>query len=229
MPIAIIPARGGSKRIPRKNVKPFHGKPMVAWPILTARETGLFDRIIVTTDDPEIADIAQEFGAICPFQRPDHLSDDHTGIQPVIKHAITTLSINPDEDICVILPTSPLLLASDLQDAHKRLNEQSVHFVVSTASFPYPAQRAMIRDGSGILEFLYNQNALTRSQDLPETFHDAGQFYWGKARHWVDTVNILASHSVGYTLPRSRVQDIDTPEDWAFTEILFDVNKNKQT
>ena len=229
MPIAIIPARGGSKRIPRKNVKPFHGKPMVAWPILAARETGLFDRIIVTTDDPEIADIAQEFGAICPFQRPDHLSDDHTGIQPVIKHAITTLSINPDEDICVILPTSPLLLASDLQDAHKRLNEQSAHFVVSTASFPYPAQRAMVRDGSGFLEFLCNQNTLTRSQDLPETFHDAGQFYWGKARHWVDTVKILASHSVGYTLPRSRVQDIDTPEDWAFAEILFDVNKNKQT
>ena len=221
MPIAIIPARGGSKRIPRKNVKPFHGKPMVAWPIMAARETGLFDQIIVTTDDPEIADIAQKFGAICPFQRPDHLSDDHTGIQPVIKHAITTLSINLDEDICVILPTSPLLLSSDLQDAYKRLKEQSAHFVVSTGSFPYPPQRAMILDDRGFLEFLDNQNTLTRSQDLPETFHDAGQFYWGKAQNWINTKNILASNSLCYVLPRSRVQDIDTLDDWEFAELLF--------
>ena len=224
MKIAIIPALGGSKRIPRKNIKPFCGKPMIAWPIEAARTSGFFDRVIVSTDDAEIADVARQCGAEVPFIRPPELSDDHTGTTPVIAHAIGWMNANGSQQVdlaCCIYATAPFVSAADLVEGLGTLQREGGDYAFSVTSYAFPIQRAIRITASHRVEMFYPAQFKTRSQDLEEAFHDAGQFYWGKASAWLAAGPIFTHASVPVILPRHRVQDIDTMEDWVRAEWLF--------
>lgn len=228
MRIAIIPARGGSKRIPRKNIKPFFGKPMIAYSIEAAQDSGCFDKIIVSTDDSEIAKIALKFGAEVPFIRPNKISDDHATTIDVIKHAIDWCekqSWNLDL-ICCIYATAPFLLGSDLVQGLDVIERNAdLEYVFSATSYSFPIQRAIKLTQSGNVEMFAPENELVRSQDLEESYHDAGQFYWGKVTAFKTGKKFFQKHSSIVELPRERVQDIDTLEDWKFAEALYSVNQ----
>lgn len=225
MRIAIIPARGGSQRIPRKNIKDFAGKPMLAHSIEVAQKSGVFDRIIVSTDDDEIAQVALEYGAEVPFLRPSELADAHTGTTEVVRHVIEELGQSGQVPtyVCLIYATAPLLLADDLQQSFQLLIESKARYVFSAASFGFPIQRAFFKDKQGGVEMFHPEHRGTRSQDLVEAYHDAGQFYWGLANSFIEREVIFAPHSRMYLLPRHRVQDIDTPEDWRRAEYLYEL------
>lgn len=225
MKLAVIPARGGSKRIPRKNIKPFCGKPMIAWSIDAAQASGCFDRIVVSTDDEEIAEVARQCGAETPFMRPANLSTDRVGTIPVVHHAINWL-MNSDESpeaVCCIYATAPFLLPSDLLRGQQALLNQACDYAFSVTSYAFPIQRAVrIRD-DGRVEMFQPQHFHARSQDLVEAFHDAGQFYWGKTEAWLADRPVFSADAVPIVLPRHWVQDIDTPEDWRRAEAMFQV------
>lgn len=223
MRLAIIPARGGSKRIPRKNIKLFCGKPMIAWSIEAARLSGCFDRIIVSTDDAEIANVAMDHGAEVPFLRPPELSDDHTGTIPVIAHAIDWINRNdgPVGHACCIYATAPFSQADDLRRAFSLLLQRGADYVFSVTSYPFPIQRAIRITADMRVEMFNPEYFNTRSQDLVEAFHDAGQFYWGRATAWLEGKPLFSHGATPMLLPRQRVQDIDTAEDWERAEWLF--------
>ncbi|MDY0273693.1 MAG: pseudaminic acid cytidylyltransferase [Advenella sp.] len=223
MKLAIIPARGGSKRIPRKNIKPFGGKPMIAWSIEAALKSDCFDHIIVSTDDQEIADIAIKHGASVPFIRPAELSDDQTGTIPVIRHAIDWFNQqgNSVEQACCLYATAPFVQAKDIRQGLEALQQHQCDYAFSVTSYAFPIQRAIRLNGNGRVEMFNPEHFYTRSQDLEEAFHDAGQFYWGQAQAWLDGRVIFTPNSVPVLLPRHRVQDIDTLEDWVRAEWLF--------
>lgn len=223
MKLAIIPARGGSKRIPRKNIKPFCGKPMIVWSIEAARQSGCFDRIIVSTDDTEIAEVAQAHGAEVPFVRPPELSDDHTGTIPVIAHAIDWMSARatPVELACCLYATAPFVQADDLRRGLEVLKKSGADYAFSVTSYAFPIQRAIRIRPDQRVEMFNPEHFSTRSQDLEEAFHDAGQFYWGCADAWRAGKPIFSHDAAPVLLPRHRVQDIDTPEDWERAEWLF--------
>ena len=223
MKIAVIPARGGSKRIPRKNIKLFCGKPMIAWSIEAARASGLFDHIVVSTDDAEIAEVAKVHGAEIPFVRPAALSDDHTGTSPVVAHVIEWYRARgqmPDP-VCCIYATAPFVIAEDLQRGLQTLNDSGSDFAFSVTSYAFPIQRAIRLTNAGRIEMFQPGNFNIRSQDLEEAFHDAGQFYWGRAEAWLSGKVIFGPHTAAVQLPRYRVQDIDIAEDWQTAEYLF--------
>ena len=221
MNIAIIPARGGSKRIPRKNIKEFCGKPMISYSIHAAQKSGVFDHIFVTTDDIEIAEIAKRNGAEVPFMRPKNLSDDFTQTRLVIIHAINEIAklIGKVNKFCFIYAAAPFIQANDLNEGLERLIKKKCSFVFTVTNFPYPIQRALkIVEGDRIE--MFNADFFdTRTQDLEEAYHDAGQFYWGKAQAFLDNVMTFSKESSPLILPRYRVQDIDTLEDWKEAEI----------
>lgn len=221
--VAVIPARGGSKRIPRKNIRDFCGKPMIAWSIEAAKAAGCFDRILVSTDDDEVAAVAKKWGAEVPFVRPDNLADDDTGTSPVVRHALQWLIENaqPVELVCCLYATAPLVLPQDLLRGLELLTKRGASFAFSITSFPYPIQRALRITESGGVAMFAPEYGSTRSQDLEEAWHDAGQFYWGTFRAWLDKHPVFGERSVPVRLPRHRVQDIDTPEDWVRAEWLF--------
>lgn len=223
MKLAIIPARGGSKRIPRKNIKPFCGKPMIAWSIEAALESGCFDRIIVSTDDDGIAEVARQYGAEVPFMRPLELSDDHTGTIPVIRHAIETINSQGRavEQACCLYATAPFIQAEDLRRGLEILQGSGGDYAFSVTSYAFPIQRAIRLTPEGRVEMFNPEHFNTRSQDLEEAYHDAGQFYWGRADAWLQGKMIFSPASLPVMLPRHRVQDIDTPEDWVRAEWLF--------
>ncbi|TWU69329.1 pseudaminic acid cytidylyltransferase [Shewanella algae] len=225
MKIAIIPARGGSKRIPRKNIKPFHRKPMIAYSIETAKASGCFDKIIVSTDDQEIADVAREYGADVPFLRPTDIADDHATTLDVLQHAVNWCEENLGniDYVCCIYATAPFIQVQDLQLGLALVQTPEVEYAFSATSFPFPIQRAIKLSDAGEVTMFEPENALVRSQDLEEAYHDAGQFYWGKKRAFEQGLAFFASHSRAVLLPRKRVQDIDTPEDWELAEALFSV------
>ncbi len=223
MRLAVIPARGGSKRIPRKNIKLFGELPMVAWSIRAAIASGCFDRIIVSTDDQEIADIAQQFGADVPFFRPESLSDDHTGTTPVIAHAINWQNANGAEvsEACCIYATAPFIQAADIQQGLQALQTQQADYAFSVTSYAFPIQRALRVTSEQRVEMFQPEHFNTRSQDLEEAWHDAGQFYWGTAQAWLAGKPLFSRDAVPVRLPRYRVQDIDTLEDWERAEWMF--------
>ena len=223
MKLAVIPARGGSKRIPRKNVMPFCGKPMIAWSIEAALASACFDRIIVSTDDAEIAEVAKACGAEVPFMRPEALSDDHTGTIPVIAHVVEWMRAQGQkpELVCTLYATAPFVCGQDLQRGMHALKENDAEYAFSVTSYAFPIQRAVRITQEGRIQMLDPQQFATRSQDLEEAYHDAGQFYWGKAQAWVDGTPIFSERAVPVVLPRHRVQDIDTPEDWLRAELMF--------
>jgi len=223
--IAVIPARGGSKRIPRKNTRPFLGIPLIERTVRTVRDSGFFDRVIVSTDDAEIADVAAYAGAETPFLRPPTLSDDYGGTRPVTQHAIKELEIQGDQIdlVCCIYATAVFLRVTDVIAAHDVLVESGAAFVFSATTFPFPIQRALRQVDDGAVEMFESQHRQSRSQDLEEAYHDAGQFYWGTRDAWLSEKPTFGQDSRLFILPRWRVQDIDTFEDWKRAEIMAQV------
>ena len=225
MKIAIIPARGGSKRIPRKNIKLFCGKPMITWAIEAAIASGIFNRILVSTDDDEIAEVAISSGAEILFKRPRELSDDFTGTTEVIAHTLLWLKAQQYEvsAACCIYATSPLLESDDLIRGLQLLESGDWDYAFSATEFNASVYRSFKKSKEGGVEMLFPEFFYTRSQDLPKTFHDAGQFYWGRSSAWTAYNKIFSEKSVPVLIPRIRVQDIDTPEDWLIAEQMFNV------
>lgn len=225
MRIAVIPARGGSKRIPRKNIKLFCGLPMIAWPIKAALQSQCFDRVIVSTDDREIAQIAQAHGAEVPFARPTQLSGDYMATGPVIAHAIEWFRTTGGEptEVCCIYATAPFIMAYDLQRGLDILLASQAAYAFSVTTYAFPIQRAIHINREMRVEMFNPEYCFTRSQDLEEAWHDAGQFYWGKSSAWLSGQPIFSSDSAPVPVPRDRVQDIDTMEDWSRAEMMFEV------
>ncbi|MGI0440418.1 cytidylyltransferase domain-containing protein [Helicobacter himalayensis] len=244
--VAIIPARAGSKRIPHKNIKPFLGKPILFYPIACARESKLFDEIIVSTDSQEIAEVANTFGAQTPFLRPAHLSDDFTPTSNVIAHAARELELKPQDIICCIYPATPLLQAHILQNAFALLESQkSAQYVFSALRFSHNPLRGFRLQSSqtspqenrattlqkeeillpqkaqGFVKPLEAKFQNTRTQDLEALFYDAGQFYFGRAGAFLEELPIFAPHSLGIELDFFDAQDIDTLQDWELAEFKY--------
>jgi pseudaminic acid cytidylyltransferase len=222
--LAVIPARGGSKRIPRKNIRPFLGVPLIARTIALLRNAQIFDRIIVSTDDDEIASIAAAAGAEIPFRRPAELSGDRAITAPVIEHAVQTMDASGfrAEFVCCVYPAAVLARTDDILSAHAMIRDDpSLDYAFAATSFPYPIQRALRQHVDGTCEMFWPQHKETLSQDLEHAFHDAGQFYWGRRAAWLERRPIFSPHSRILVLPRYRVQDVDTPEDWERAELIF--------
>ena len=222
MRVAIIPARGGSKRIPRKNIKEFCGKPMIAYAIEAAKQSELFEKIIVSTDDEEIASIARSYGAEIPFLRPKELSDDFTGTGAVARHALSWLQEHGEhfDYVCTIYATTPLLEPLYLREGFDRLKNSDAIHAFSCTSMPFPIQRTFKITPKNRCEMFWPENAAKRSQDLEEAYQDAGQFYWSKLGSQ-STQPMFGSDSIPIVLPRHLVQDIDTPEDWIRAELMY--------
>lgn len=228
MKIAVIPARGGSKRIPRKNIKSFYGKPMISWSIEAALKSAVFDHIIVSTDDMEIAEIAKKYGAEVPFLRPKELADDYTGTIEVIAHA-TKWSQNHGWKVgavCCIYATAPFVQAEDIKKGLEMLESGDWAYTFTATDFPAPIFWGFKDDNNAGINLLFPEHIMARSQDLPEVFYDAGQFYWGKAESWLQGKNVIDNNSKTIFIPRWRVQDIDNQEDWNRAEVLAPVILN---
>ena len=225
MNICVIPARGGSKRIPRKNIKEFNGKPIIAYSIEAALNSSCFNRVIVSTDDNEIAKVAKKYGAQVPFVRPEKLSNDYVGTAPVTKHAIEWMEHKNSyiEHVCCLYATAPFISPQIISKSYQQLKESKSDYCFSVTTFPYPIQRSikLIKDKK--VKMLYPKYFDTRSQDLEEAYHDAGQFYWGNAKAFKDEIPIFSEATSAFVLPRYLVQDIDTKEDWIRAEAMFKV------
>lgn len=223
MNIAVIPARGGSKRIPRKNIRQFAGKPMIAYAIAAAQKSGLFEHIVVSTDDQEISAIARTQGAETPFVRPAELADDHTATVPVVAHAIQACELIgwKAKNVCCIYPCVPFIKVEDLAGALNLHERTDADYCFPVTKYTTPIQRALkqVDDGCRMLPF-FPEFELVRTQDLTTAYHDAGQFYWGRRSAWLSNERIH-SNGIGYVIPNCRVVDIDTEEDWVRAEILF--------
>ncbi len=229
--IAVIPARGGSKRIPRKNIKPFCGKPMIAYSIEAAIRAGIFDEIIVSTDDEEIADIAKNAGASVPFMRPKELSDDYTATGAVIEHAIKFLQARGDriKFVCTIYATAPLIDEFYIKLGLEKLRASNAKNAFSCTSMPFPIWRTFKIAKDGRCEMFWRENFAKRSQDLEEAYQDAGQFYWTNLDAPSSDEIFFGRDSIAIVLPRHLVQDIDTPQDWIRAEFLYEaVQKSRE-
>ncbi len=224
MRLAVIPARGGSKRIPGKNIREFCGKPMIAWSIEAALKSDCFDRVIVSTDSKEIAEISSQHGADVPFFRPPSLSDDRTGTLPVMAHAVKSLIGAAQEKeslVCCIYATAPFVSPGDIVQGHNSLIGAEADYAFSVTTYPYPIQRSLRMTSTGRVEMFWPEHFHARSQDLEEAWHDAGQFYWGRAEAWARQLSLFSRRSIPIALPRYRVQDIDSEEDWTRAEYMF--------
>ena len=223
MRIAVIPARGGSKRIPRKNIRLFDGKPIITYSIQAAQNTGLFREIVVSTDDEEIANVARSAGASVPFLRPANLADDYTGTDAVTAHAVDWFvkAGRKPSHACCIYATSPFLTSATITRGYEALIASGKDFAFAVTSFPYPVQRALRVMPDGSVEMMDPRYRQTRSQDLEEAYHDAGQFYWGRAEAYLAGIQSFSSKAVAVVLPRHLVQDIDTLEDWRRAEFMY--------
>ena len=229
--IAVIPARGGSKRIPRKNIKPFCGKPMIAYSIEAAIRAGIFDEIIVSTDDEEIADIAKNAGASVPFTRPKELSDDYTATGAVVEHAIKFLQARGDriKFVCTIYATAPLIDEFYIKLGLEKLRASNAKNAFSCTSMPFPIWRTFKIAKDGRCEMFWRENFAKRSQDLEEAYQDAGQFYWTNLDASSSDEIFFGRDSIAIVLPRHLVQDIDTPQDWIRAEFLYEaVQKSRE-
>lgn len=216
MSICIIPARGGSKRIPRKNVKEFCGKPMIAWPIEAAQKSNIFSKIMVSTDDEEIASIAKSMGVEVPFMRPQELADDYASTGDVMAHAcrwIVDAGMAP-EIICCLYPTAPFVQSSDLEQAQAIIATGNWKYVFTVGEHSSSIFRSFTQDPAGGVKMLFPEYFEIRSQDLETVYHDAGMFYMGMLDAWITGAKMFDRHAFPMKIPSWRVQDIDTPEDW---------------
>ncbi|WP_111976543.1 pseudaminic acid cytidylyltransferase [Algibacillus agarilyticus] len=222
--LAVIPARGGSKRIPQKNIREFCGQPLIAYSIQAALQSNCFDKVIVSTDSIEIANVAKQYGAEVPFMRPADLADDYTGTTAVTRHAIETMQAAgfEFENTCCIYATAPFLQPEYLQQGLQILKEnKSKSYAFSVTSYAFPIQRSICINESGV-SIMYPEHIGKRSQDLTEAYHDAGQFYWGRSADYLARKKrIFSEHSYPIILPRHLVQDIDTLEDWQRAELMY--------
>ena len=227
MRLCVIPARGGSKRIPRKNIKSFCGQVMIGYSIKAALDSQCFDQVIVSTDDAEIAEVAKSFGASVPFLRPEFLANDYAGTIPVIKHAIEWFDDQNQlpSEVCCLYATAPFVQADAIRRAYKKMMQDQVDYCFTVTSFASPIQRAIKVTAENRIEMLHPENLETRSQDLEESYHDAGQFYWGKAESFRQQKPLFSKGATPYILPRHLVQDVDTLEDWRRAELMYQVLK----
>lgn len=223
MKIAIIPARSGSKRIPHKNVKTFKGKPIIFWTLKTIINSKLFDRIIVSTDSEKIAKIAKRFKAEVPFIRPKSISSDFASTQDVIKHSINWLQLKKmsPKYICCIYPTAAFINLKDLTNGYKKIQTNKWNFVFSAGKFHSSIFRSFKKNNTKGLKMIFPKYYKKRTQDIKETYFDAGQFYWGKTDAWKNSKPIFAKHSYLIEIPRWRIHDIDTMEDWKIAEKMW--------
>ncbi|PAF52163.1 pseudaminic acid cytidylyltransferase [Helicobacter sp. 13S00477-4] len=225
--IAIIPARGGSKRIPKKNIKLFCDKPIISYSIQTAKKCDIFDEIIVSTDDEQIAQIAKTYKAKVPFMRPKELALDNTPTIPVIAHSCKMLELKDEDLVCCLYPTAPLIQPEHiLLGMEKLLQNPEKFYAFSCVEFDFSPWRGFVIDEEKI-SMVFPQYALSRSQDLKTFYHDAGAFYWAKAHTFYEERTIFDSHSIGIILPRMNVQDIDTLDDWHIAEIKYKLKNQK--
>jgi len=224
MRVAVIPARGGSKRIPRKNIRPFAGKPIIVWPIKVALSSGLFDQVVVSTDDAEIAEVARAAGALVPYTRPDNLSDDYADTKSVIRHAISELKLEnePEVQVCCIYPTSVFANAQILNEGLEKLISSNCKFVLSVTSVDPSVYRAFTKTAEDRITMLFPSNYAKRTQDLPNLYCDAAQFYWATVAAWQSDLNIFGADSIGVFIDPSRVQDIDNEPQWLAAEQIFE-------
>ena len=221
MRIAVIPARGGSKRVPRKNIRTFAGQPIIVWPIKAALSSGLFDQVVVSTDDPEIAEVARMTGASVPFMRPENLSDDYADTKSVIRHAISELELKTEVQVCCIYPTSVFADAQLLKNGLEKLNESKCSFVFSITSVDPSIYRSFTKATDDHITMLFPENYAKRTQDLPSLYCDAAQFYWATVGGWQSDLDIFGADSIGVFIDPSRVQDIDTESQWLAAERIF--------
>lgn len=228
--IVIIPARGGSKRIPKKNIKDFLGKPIIAYSIEMAISCKLFSRVIVSTDDEEIKDVVLKYGAEVPFIRPKNIADDFTGTHEVVGHAIEYLENTGEtmDYVCCIYPTAPLIQKDDLIKGFKLIQTNKWNSVMAATNFSYPIFRSFENLPNGGLKMIFPEHYNSRSQDLPEIYHDAGLFYWAKPEIWKKKPQGFNEKNSIVKLPNYRIQDIDTPDDWKKTEILYEIINSKK-
>jgi pseudaminic acid cytidylyltransferase len=226
MSLCVIPARGGSKRIPRKNIKEFLGKPIIAYSIEAAVESGCFKKIIVSTDDNEIAKIAIKYGAEVPFTRPNKLSDDYSNTLSVVKHAIEQIDFNSNiENVCCLYATAPFIDAKTIYQSYEQFINSEASYCLGITNFSFPVQKALRVSDKNRLEMLNEINSNKNSQDLEEMYHDAGQFCWGKASAFMSELSIYSGLTLPYVLKRNLVQDIDTIEDWIRAEAMYKLLK----
>ena len=221
MRIAVIPARGGSKRVPRKNIRTFAGQPIIVWPIKAALSSGLFDQVVVSTDDPEIAEVARMTGASVPFMRPENLSDDYADTKSVIRHGISELKLKTEVQVCCIYPTSVFADAQLLKNGLEKLNESKCSFVFSITSVDPSIYRSFTKTADDHITMLFPENYAKRTQDLPSLYCDAAQLYWATVGAWQSDLDIFGADSIGVFIDPSRVQDIDTESQWLAAERIF--------
>ena len=221
-PIAIITARGGSKRIPKKNIKAFLGKPIIAYSIESALNSGVFDEVMVSTDSEEIAEIAKKYGASVPFMRSEATSNDYADTSDVLLEVINKYreSGKDYKEFCCIYPTAPFITAKKLIESYALLQDENVYNVVPMVTFSFPPQRGLVVR-NGLTEPVDSVGIEQRSQDLEEVLHDSGQFYWCKTEEFYKNGNILYNHTKPYIVPELEVQDIDNQSDWDLAEIKY--------
>ena len=228
--IAIIPARGGSKRIPRKNIRPFCGVPAIERTVISLKQSDLFSKVVISTDDLEIARVGLDAGATDIISRNLKLSDDFTPTVPVIADAITQLKLNDvsDVDICCVYPVNPFLDIGNLVEGLALLNSnQFISYVNPIVTYQYPVERSLRIEDKNRISMVDPMNLLKRTQDFEDYYHDAGQWYWARAKTWLRGDQLL-SNSIGLKVPRWLAQDIDTLEDWDYAEILFKLQLMKE-
>ena len=218
--VAIITARGGSKRVPRKNVKELLGKPLLCYSVEAALAAGCFDEVMVSTEDGEIAQIAREAGASVPFFRSEETAGDFATTSDVLREVLLRYAENGErfEAACCLYPTAPFLTGERLRDAMERLTGSNADTVMSAVKFSFPPQRGMLLE-DGFLRLQYPEHRNTRSQDLPPVYHDCGQFYCFRTGPFLRSGNIIGDTVLPYILPETEVQDIDTQEDFELAEI----------
>lgn len=229
MRLCVIPARGGSKRIPCKNIKAFNGKPIIAYSIEAALESNCFDQVIVSSDDNEIAEVAKTYGAKVPFIRPAELSDDYTATIPVIKHAIEWFDEQGESptSVCCLYATAPFVTAASIKKAYTQFKQAQTDYCFTITSFAFPVQRAIKLTQENRISMFYPEYFEVRSQDIEKSYHDAGQFYWGRAKAFKQQKALFSKNSSPFIVPRHLVQDIDTQEDWDRAELMYKIVKVK--
>lgn len=231
MIVAIIPARGGSKRIKNKNIKSFFGQPLITYAIQAAKKAQLFDKIIVTTDSEEIAEVAKNEGADVPFMRPANLSDDYTPTIPVLKHAIKWLleqNISIEYFCCIY--ANPFVTAENIIKGFNLLKEKDATSVVPVTTFSFPIFRGVMINENGQLEFVFPEKSVTRHQDLPEVYQDTGQFYWWNCKTFMEineVEKLQKTNRYPLIIQRYIAQDLDKPEDWEIAEKLYRLFRNE--
>lgn len=221
--LAIIPARGGSKRIPRKNIKEFLGKPIIAYSIEVALTSGLFDEVMVSTDDEEIASIAKQYGAKVPFMRSHENADDFATLADVLIEVLRQYQVTHKsfENICCILPTAPLTNASQIRNAFKKLTDENLDSVLPVVEFSYPILRALELDTNNKLKMIWPKYLNSRSQDLKPAYHDSGSFYWVKSNSLIEQETLFCNNGSAIVLPETEIQDIDNETDWKLAELKY--------